>query len=147
MGFNTRQNSIGLAGRKQSGASVQPNDQRSPEGVSDPYLKQYVIEIPLVASAAQQDTGFTMPANAVAADGFLRVKTASTGGVAQTINIGVFGGDADAILAAGDLSAVALLGTIQGADLSGENIGYTFAGADITGFEGELVLTVLASDD
>ncbi len=147
MGF-TRQNAIGLAGKPVSGAAVQPgeNDQRSPEGVSDPFLKQYVVEIPLVASAAEQALPFTMPAAAVSMAGFLRVKRASTAGTTPSVNVGIVG-DPDALLALGATNAIATLPISSEVDLSGRTLAYSFASADIVGFEGELVLTVCASDE
>lgn len=140
----TRYNDIGLAGRLPGAEDTAQRSARP--AVSDPYLRQYVIELPLVASAAEQDTGFTMPDNALSAVGFLRIRTASTGGTAETIDIGIVGGSGDELLDGEATDALGLFDTVQGVDLSGENIGYTLGAADITGLECELVLTVLCSD-
>ena len=146
-----RFNEIGLAGRlpgeSDANADGSPGRQRSAGTLTDPFLRQYVIELPLVASAAEQDTGFTMPANAQAVFGFLRTKVASTAGTTEQVDVGVFGGTADALLNNATTDVVGIQNITAGANLSGANIGYTFAAADIVDFEGELVLTVIASDD
>ena len=75
----TRFNEVGLAGRA-PGAGIQapvdgsPGRQRDAAASSDPYVRQYVVELPRVASAAEQALAFDMPANAVAMRGFLRVR-------------------------------------------------------------------------
>jgi len=141
--MTTRFNSIGLAGKP---TGENDSAQRSALSSSDPYMKQYVIELPLVADAAQQDTGFTLPDHCISAQGFVRIRTASGAGAAQTIVVGIFGGDVDAILASTATTGIADFPTIPSIDLGGANVGYTLGGADLTLLEAELVLTVLASD-
>lgn len=144
----TRYNEIGLAGRRGSGSGVQPTEQRSAGVLSDPFLRQFVIGLPLVASAAEQTVpDFVMPANAISAVGFLRIKTPSSAGTTPTIAIGALAAGPADLLAAVATTVAGLFGTIQNVDVSGDQITYTLGSADLVGLEAELVLTVLASDD
>ncbi len=136
----TRQNDIGLAGKAPGSAD---SAQRSAGSVADPYLRQYVINIPAQTVAAAYGTGFTMPANAVAASGYLKA-AAQLVGTAPTISVGVAGAAAGILAAVNP--AVGVNPTLQGANISGEEITYTIGGTVTTGRDFELVLTVLCSD-
>lgn len=149
----SRQNDIGLAGRK-PGAGFQgtidgsQGRQRDAGTTSDPYLRQYVVSLPVVASAAEQTLAFQMPANALGVTGFLRVVTAEVTGGTPTLDIGDSVGGSTSIaaaLAAGAVGVVPL--TTPGVVLSGADLTYTLGSADWVEFVGELVLTVIASDD
>ena len=145
-----RFNEVGLAGRAPGRDVVTPNGspgfQRDPEASSDPYVRQYVVELPRVASAAEQALAFVMPDNAVAMRGFLRVRTAEVTGTTPTINIGFTGTPAGiaSALAAGAVALVPL--DAVPVDVSGETLAYQLGSADWAEFEGEMVLEVLASD-
>ena len=135
----SRQNDIGLSGRPNASA----NGQRSDRAVADPYLRQYVIKLAAQTAAGNYNTGFVMPANCVAAVGYLKAE-AQLIGTAPTISVGRTG-DLAGIFAAAN-PAVGVNPTIQGAQLSGQEITYTIGGTVTTGRDFELVLTVLASD-
>ena len=146
-----RFNEVGLAGRE-AGSAAQgtingtPGRQRDAGTSSDPYVRQYVIELPRVASAAEQALSFEMPANAVAMRGFLRVRVAEATGSTPTLNVGVAGTPAAiaSALAAGATGLVPL--DAVPVDVSGLTLAYQLGSADWAEFEGEVVLEVLASD-
>lgn len=148
----TRFNEIGLAGKAPGNETQQtingsPGWQRDPEASSDPYIRQYVIELPRVASAAEQALAFEMPANAMAMRGFLRVRTAEATGTTPTLSVGVVGTPnniASAISAAA--TGLVALDDVP-TDVSGLTLAYQLGSADWAEFEGEVVLEVLASDD
>ena len=145
MGVATRYNEVGLAGRNPGNAAT---DQRDQGTSSDPFLRQFVIEIPRVASAAEQTLDFTMPANAIGVSGFLRVRTAEATGTTPTVDIGDSVGGATSLasaLAAGAVANVPL--ETPNVNLSGAALTYTLGSADFAEFEGELVLLIQASDD
>ena len=140
----TRYNEIGLAGRP---VGANDGDQQSAGVLSDPFLRQYVLELPLVASAAEQTLPLpaAFPAVCQSCHGFLRIKVASTAGV-ETITIGSLAGGPADLLASTATNALGITPTIQDIDLSGDQITYTLGDANVLSLEAELVLTVLASD-
>ena len=146
----SRQNDIGLAGRG-PGAGVQapvngsPGRQRDAAASSDPYLRQYVVELPLVASAAEQALAFVMPTHAISVTGFVRTRVASTAGTTPQVNVGI-GGDPTVLASGVSTASIANVGITAGVNLSGLTLAYSFGSADIASWEGELVLTVVASD-
>lgn len=138
----TRYNRLGAAGRK--------NDQYQGQK-SDPFIQTLVISAPLVASAAEQDTGITLPADCSIIDVVVNVKTASTGGTTQTIDVGVTGNpdqliDGAATTATGFVGPTGGLGETTTIFNSATNITYALGAADITAFDGEIVVTYLASE-
>ena len=137
----TRYNEIGLAGKP---AGANDGAQRSAGKSSDPFLRQYVIDLPINADVDPQGTGFTMPAICQSMSGFLRVVGVVTG-TTPDVTIGTSSSPA-ALLASTSLAATGIFETVQGIDLSGEEIFFEFGEADYAGGPLELVLTVLASD-
>lgn len=142
----SRQKDIGLAGRRPGAGGVQATEQQSAGVQSDPFLKQYVIELPLVASAAEQALPFTMPTVAQSMGGFVRIKSASTGGTTQEINVGVVG-TPNSLIGTQATTATGIFNTTGAVDLSGAQLAYQLGSANIVGLEAELVLTVIGSDD
>ena len=147
----TRFTELGLAGKPPGSTD---SDQRSALSTSDPFLKQYVINLPVVASAAEQTissgAGATadLPAHAVVLSGYLRVITAEVTGGTPTLNIGTLAGagtELGSALAAGSIADVPFENTVPIA-ISGDSLTYTLGSADWVEFVGELVLLVMGSD-
>ena len=148
-----RFNEIGLAGRApgngvQAGIDGSPGRQRDPGTLSDPFLRQFVIDLPNNAIATEQATGFVMPDHCTVIGGFVRTKT--IGGTAVDVGIVT---DPDLLtvtvpiptIAEGEIPLLAADFSAQIAILSGLEIAYIYT-AGAAG-EAELVLVVLASDD
>lgn len=138
----TRFNSVGFAG-----AEGRTNN----DGTSDPYIKQYVIPVTIVASTAEQDTGFTMPDRASELHVGVNVLTEETTGTTKTIDVGVTG-NADALIDGASVAATGFVGATGGAgesaspvDLSGTNITYALGAADFAELDAEIVVTVVAA--
>ncbi len=152
-----RFNDLGLAGRKPGNGVQGGTLQREALTVSDPFLQQFVMAIPIVASVAEQVSDIDLPDNAVMIAAFLRVITAEVTGGTATIDIGIDGVGA-AVLGAGVLTdAVGAIPVTVAAslpipvtptvDVSGGTLTYTLGSDDWVEFEGELVLMVLAAAD
>lgn len=142
MSIASRLKSLGLAGRK--GAL---NNQ----GVSDPYIQQFVIPVTLVASTAEQDTGFVMPVRASELHVGVNVITEEATGTFKTIDVGVVGSP-DALIDDGSVDAKGFIGATGGAgeqpspvDLSGKTIAYALGSADFAELEAEIVITVIGA--
>lgn len=119
---------------------------------SKPYTKMFVIPVTIVASTAEQDSGFTMPANAQEFATSVRVITAEVTGTTKTLDVGVTT-NPDALIDDADVSATGMLGRTGGAgelsypqQLSGINITYAFGSADFAELDAEIIVYVLAND-
>ncbi len=151
----TRFNDLGLAGRKPGNNAG--TEQREPGTLSDPFLQQFVMAIPIVASVAEQVSSIVLPDEAVMIGGFLRVITAEATGGTQTLDIGIDGvgaailGAAIATDAAGAIpitvAASLPIPVTPTVEVSGGTLTYTLGSDDWVEFEGELVLMVLAAAD
>lgn len=114
-------------------------------GKSDPAIQTFVIPVTIVASTAEQDTGFAMPAKSALLAAEVNVLTEETTGTTKTIDIGVTG-NADAIIDGASVAATGMFGKTGGAgesasvNLSGTNITYALGAADFAELEAEIII-------
>ena len=129
---HTRYTAIGLFGRK-------GEDQNE----FDAFEAGATYQIPLVASAAAQNTGiFLSPGQILNA--FVYVKTPEVTGAVKTISLGIAGGTGTELLSAGDVSSVQVVGGDVPLDVQlSDEITYTLGSADFAELEASLVLKVI----
>jgi len=132
----TRYDAIGTAGRKGGESNT---------GYSDPAIKTVVEPITIVASTAEQDTGFTFPSRAAVISAKINVRTEETTGTTKTVDVGITG-DPDAILDGADVSAATLVGSPLDAGLSGTNLTYALGSADFAELDAEIIVTYLVAE-
>lgn len=140
---NVRYNGVGLAGVRGGTNNT---------GTSDPAITQVVIPITIVASTAEQDTGYTMPDAAIALNAVVNVMTLEATGTTKTIDVGITS-NADALIDAGSVAAVGMIGQTGGAgelasvDLSGTNITYALGATDFAELDAEIIITMISADN
>ena len=133
----TRRERLGLAGRKSR--------------IVDPFLQTLVIPLPLVASAAEQATGITLPTNAAVFSVVVHITSASTGGSTHAIDLGIVG-NADQLIDGAATTSAGYVGPTGGGGegssiVGGEEIAYQLGSADIVGYDGFAVITFVGDDD
>ena len=95
--------SLGVWGDTDNNFNFSSENSTNPRAFQN-YFVPKVVKIPItrVASAAEQDTGFDLPANAVVLNVFVEVTTLEATGTTKTVDVGLLSsetnGDADGFL-------------------------------------------------
>lgn len=133
----TRFNKIGVSGRRAEGRTK-----------TDAYIQTLTIPIASVASATAQDSGLALPAKTSVIDVVVNKLSPSTAGTTPTISLGTIGGTNTSLLAAIATTGTGFAGSTTSTRIynTGANVSFTFGSADVVGFVGEAVITLIGSD-
>lgn len=140
MATPTRFTKIGAAGQK---SKIDSNSNELNRG--DYYRQTIAVVLPVVASAAAQDTGIIVPKGA-AVSAYINITTAEATGLTKTIDVGLSGGSGSEFGSGLDVSATGVILGTASPLVSGATVTYTLGSADFVELDVELVVEIIGSD-